>query len=196
LPLVFVFILPSPSPLVYPPYYPPWIQTKARWIEKQDWLTTDIPWAVAWYGHRQGVWLPLRYGGRNSGQESFYALNRLKPLRALYLTGQTLKNLDVQAIAQWRETESPDRDWTKFQAVARNLAAQLDQNPSQTKALSALKELFGLAQFHWVRGGGDDWESFVVGVMINQEVPTGFPLKWAPAGLWPEILLTEAERGG
>ena len=116
-------------------------------------------------------------------------------MRALYLTAQTLKTLDVQYLAQWRETESPDRDWTKFQAVARNLAGQLDQNASQNQALSALKELYGLAQFHWVRGGGEDWESFVVGVMINQEVPTGFPLKWAPAGLWPEILLTEAERG-
>jgi hypothetical protein len=196
LPLLLSFVLPSPSPLIYPPYYPPWIQAKARWIEKQEWLAADIPWAVAWYGHRQSVWLPLKYGSRHSGHEDFYALDRLQPLQGLYLTTHTLKTLDAQSIAAWRETVSEDRDWNKFTSLVRSLADKPAPNPSPGQWLAGLQELYNMAQLHWIRGGGEDWESFVVGVMINQEVPTGFPLKWAPAGLWPEIFLTDSERGG
>lgn len=195
-PLLLSFVLPSPSPVVYPPYYPPWIQAKSRWIEKQEWLAADIPWAVAWYGHRQSVWLPLKYGSRENKREDFYMLNRVRPLKGLYLTAQTLKTLDAQAVAQWRETETPDRDWNKFKTLVRSMADKLAANTNQNPLLSGLEELYELAQLHWIRGGGEDWESFIVGVMINQEVPTGFPLKWAPAGLWPEIFLTDSERGG
>jgi len=47
-PLILTFLSPSPSPIVYPPYYPPWIQEKAGYVEETDFILTDIPWAVAW----------------------------------------------------------------------------------------------------------------------------------------------------
>jgi hypothetical protein len=51
-----------------------------------------------------------------------------------------------------------------------------------------------LADKHWVRGTGANWESFLLGILVNREVPTGFPLKMAPLGIMPEIFLTDSER--
>jgi hypothetical protein len=191
LPLLLNMVLPAPSPIVYPPYYPPWIQAKSRWIEQGDWMAADIPWAVAWYGNRQSVWLPFRHGNRDNAREDFYALHALRPLRGLYLSAKTLEKMDTSAVVRWRESQDPDRDWTRFQALVNGLGAKLPKEQA-----SALRDLYRLADLHWIRGGGEDWESFVVGVIINQEVPTGFPLKYAPDGLWPEIFLTENEQGG
>ena len=40
-----------------------------------------------------------------------------------------------------------------------------------------------------------DWENFIlVGVYLSREVPSGFPLKQVPFGMFPELFLTESER--
>jgi len=40
-----------------------------------------------------------------------------------------------------------------------------------------------------------EWEAFLVaGAYSELEVPTGFPLKDAPFGLWPELFLVDSER--
>jgi hypothetical protein len=75
----------SGTPLAYPPYYPPEIQMSSAWLRPDELEMSDVPWAVAWYGHRQCVWLT-----RNIGDD-FYELNDyIKPVRALYLTPVTL----------------------------------------------------------------------------------------------------------
>ena len=69
----------------------------------------------------------------------------------------------------------------------------VDHNaPPQT--LEDLKSAYQLTQQNWVRGGGDDWSSFVLGIYIRGEVPEGFPLRNAPRGLEAEIFLTDSER--
>ena len=60
LPMVFVFLPPKTSPVAYPPYYPPAIQTVAGWLKENELAMSDVPWAVAWYGQRQCVWLTLK----------------------------------------------------------------------------------------------------------------------------------------
>lgn len=196
LPLLLTLISPHPSPVAYPPYYPPFVQEKARWIEENEWMAADIPWAVAWYGHRQSVWLPLKYTGQEPAKETFYELNRFKPLNGLYLTAKTLKTLDLHSIAQWRQAEGEDKDWPKYQALIKVVGQQLVRNETSGQNLDSLRDSYSLAEKHWnlVPGKGDDWESFVLGVFINQEVPTGFPLRSAPEMLQPEIFLTDSER--
>ena len=66
-------------PVVYPPYYPPDIQAR-RLDEGNELMMSDVPWAVAWYGHHQCVWLTLNC------QDEFFAINDyMKPVQALYL---------------------------------------------------------------------------------------------------------------
>jgi hypothetical protein len=85
LPMIFMFLSSKTVPVVYPPYYPPDIQRTAGWMKENELMMSDIPWAVAWYGQHQCVWLTL------DAQENFFAVNDyLKPVLALYLTPETI----------------------------------------------------------------------------------------------------------
>ena len=193
-PLILAFFGQHPSPVVYPPYSPPWIQSKADYIDGNRWVVSDIPWAVAWYGNRTGVWLPLKPGSATNVHESFYEVRNLHSTAALYLTAKTLKTIDTQAVLQWRHTEAEDKDWEAFRGLVLDLGEQLSRANVPDEALARLKQVYQASQKHWVRGGGETWESFVLGVVINQEVPAGFPLQKAPEPLWHEIFLTDSER--
>ncbi|HLZ54399.1 MAG TPA: hypothetical protein VKS19_07985, partial [Verrucomicrobiae bacterium] len=84
-PLIFALLPPRARPVVYPPYYPPDIQTIAGWMRPNELIMSDVPWAVAWYGQRQSVWLTMNY------QDDFFAINDyLKSVQALYLTPETM----------------------------------------------------------------------------------------------------------
>jgi 4-amino-4-deoxy-L-arabinose transferase-like glycosyltransferase len=45
-------------PFSFPPYWPPTIKTVAQLAQPDEWVTTDMPWATAWYGDRASLWLP------------------------------------------------------------------------------------------------------------------------------------------
>ncbi|MGH7993397.1 MAG: ArnT family glycosyltransferase, partial [Limisphaerales bacterium] len=66
-PLIFTLLPPRTRPVVYPPYYPPDIQAIAGWMRPNELIMSDVPWAVAWYGQRQSVWLTMNY------QDDFFA---------------------------------------------------------------------------------------------------------------------------
>jgi hypothetical protein len=197
LPLALSFATPPASSLAYPPYYPPSIAAKARYLQPGDWMMCDIPWAVAWYGDRKAVWLSLKpEGGPSGGGNSFHAIHQHKAIHGLYLTGETLKRLTAEAMVQWRQTDMPDKDWDRFRAQIKAIASAQGPNNEKEKdaLLDPLMEMYSLTEKHWVRGGGHDWQSFVLGVLVTGEVPTGFPLRRAPERLGPEIFLTDSER--
>jgi hypothetical protein len=84
-PLIMTLLPPKSSPSAYPPYYPPDIQKFSGWMQPDELVMSDIPWAVAWYGDRQCTWTTL------NAQSELYALNDyIKPVNALYLTLYTL----------------------------------------------------------------------------------------------------------
>jgi hypothetical protein len=85
LPMIFMLLLPKATPVVFPPYYPPDIQNTAGWMKENELMMSDVPWAVAWYGRHQCVWLTL------NAQDDFFAINDyIKPVQALYLTPETM----------------------------------------------------------------------------------------------------------
>ena len=94
LPLIYQFLPPTKSvPVTYPPYFPPLIQQSAGWMRENELMMSDIPWAVAWYGDRQCIWLSL------DAKDEFYAINDyLKDVRALYLSPKTM---DSQFVTDW-----------------------------------------------------------------------------------------------
>src|SRR6267142_5458536 len=94
LPMLFA-LLPSrtKSPLSYPPYHPPSIQRAANFAKPEELTMSDVPWAMAWYGQRQCIWLTPKT------QPDFYDINDLqKPVNVLYLTSITL---DSRIITDW-----------------------------------------------------------------------------------------------
>jgi hypothetical protein len=104
LPLLGTLVSRAPVPVTYPPYYPPDFQKLAGWMKKNELLMSDVPWAVAWYGHRQCLWLTL------DTQDDFYAVNdNLKPVSALYLSPESL---DVKMFSEG--LRAPENSWDKF----------------------------------------------------------------------------------
>src|ERR1039457_4668564 len=112
LPMIAALLPPKTSPVVYPPYYPPDIQQTASWMGNNELMMSDVPWAVAWYGRRQCVWLTL------NAQDDFNTINYwLKPVQALYLTPETM---DSRFVSDW--VKSRDYSWGGFilQVVTQN----------------------------------------------------------------------------
>jgi hypothetical protein len=103
LPLFFT-LWSNARPVVYPPYYPPEIQQTARWMQPDELMMSDIPWAVAWYGDRQCVWNTL------DAQSDFFAINDyMKPVQAIYLTPLTM---DGKFVSDW--VQARDFSWGNF----------------------------------------------------------------------------------
>lgn len=104
LPILLVFLPPKPIPVAYPPYYPPRIQQIAGYMKEHELLMSDIPWAVAWYGKRQCMWLTL------TAQGEFFSVNDTqKPIRGLYLTPKTM---DARFLSDW--ITAGERSWGTF----------------------------------------------------------------------------------
>lgn len=195
-PLLLTLLAPHPSPLAYPPYYPPWIQQKASAVEQNAAIMSDIPWAVAWYGRRPAVWFSLKYFDQTSStrKEDFSAVDNLRSLHGLYFSAKYLKVMDIKALSEWSAKETPDVDWEMVRKMVTELGQSLIGQNVKPTDLDVLRRLYGLIENNWVRGGGNDWESFVLGIFVKREVPAGFPLRRSVGGLMPEIFLTESER--
>jgi hypothetical protein len=67
-------------------------------------MMSDIPWALAWYGNRKCVWL-----AQNAQSEFFAIHDYLKPVRALYLTPETMDN---RFLSQW--VRAGEKSWANF----------------------------------------------------------------------------------
>lgn len=103
-PLILALLPPKASPLVYPPYSPPVMQQTAGWMGEREMLMSDIPWAVAWYGKRQCVWVTMNW------RKEFYEINDYqKPVQALYLTQRTT---DSRFLSNWVRGEN--QGWATF----------------------------------------------------------------------------------
>jgi hypothetical protein len=71
------------TPAPHSPYTPRGIRTVAQFMRPEEFMVSDVPAAVAWYGDRQCGWLPL------DDDREFYQFNSLKPIKAVYLTERT-----------------------------------------------------------------------------------------------------------
>ena len=83
LPLLLAFLPPYPR-TIPPPYYPPRIQQFAQYLSGPELMMSDIPWAVAWYGGRQCVWLT-----GNLRTELYEIDTYEKPINGLYVSTRT-----------------------------------------------------------------------------------------------------------
>jgi hypothetical protein len=87
--------------VAYPPYYPPIIQKVSLSMRENELMMSDVPWAVAWYGRRQCMWLTL-----NAQSEFFAVSDYMKEVNALYLTPVTM---DAHFLSDW--VKAGDQSW-------------------------------------------------------------------------------------
>ncbi len=57
-PMALTLTTPSAMYYSFPPYMPPLIKAYGQFAEPDEWVTSDMPWATAWYADRASVWLP------------------------------------------------------------------------------------------------------------------------------------------
>ena len=102
LPLVLRLLPPRNIAFEYPPYYPPYIQMVSDWLEPDELMMSDMPWAVAWYGNRQCIWTTLDVGV--TAKDDFYRINDdHKAIRGLYLTPITTNRRYLSEMRQGQE---------------------------------------------------------------------------------------------
>jgi hypothetical protein len=111
LPVMFSFLPPRALPVAYP-YLPPVIKEVAGWMKEDELAMSDIPWAVAWYGHRQCVWLtlrPLPDPKDQSNHEDFLAISDYqKPICLLLVSPLAMHG---PLLTQWSPN---DLTWANF----------------------------------------------------------------------------------
>jgi hypothetical protein len=57
-PIVISFLQAGSNYYNYPPYLPPYLAYLSRLSPIESWVTSDMPWATAWYGDHPSLWLP------------------------------------------------------------------------------------------------------------------------------------------
>ncbi len=97
---LLMLLVPSRVGAPYPPYYPPFIKHVATLVRPSELLCTDMPWATAWYGHRDSLLLPL-------SMDEFYAINdNTRRISGLYFTTLTRDRAYVRELLT-----GPYRNW-------------------------------------------------------------------------------------
>jgi hypothetical protein len=129
-PLILSFLTPRQIPIVYPPYYPPEIQRIAAWLGKSELMMSDMPWAVAWYGKRQCLWLTL-----DTKLDFFKVNDYLKPIHALYLTPLTLNGHFRSLLSELARPE--ENGWGSF-ILAGTIKSEIPRDFPLRKAPSGL----------------------------------------------------------
>jgi hypothetical protein len=92
LPLLWTVVAKVPV-VHFPPYYPPDIQKVSGWMQPDELMMSDVPWAVAWYGDRKCVWDTLNPQSEFTALNEFLAVNspaHVQLIRGIYLTTLTL----------------------------------------------------------------------------------------------------------
>jgi hypothetical protein len=57
-PMIFTLSSPKGAVYAFPPYMPPLIKIFGQFSAPGEWVTSDMPWATAWYADRPSLWLP------------------------------------------------------------------------------------------------------------------------------------------
>ncbi|MFZ2641296.1 MAG: glycosyltransferase family 39 protein [Verrucomicrobiia bacterium] len=132
-----------PAGRMQPPYYPPALAQIAGGLEPQEFMVSDQPWAVAWYGDRCCVWLPYTI-------DQFYKVNDLhRHISAMLLTPVTLNNrllTDVMA-GEWRPW-SPVLGFMEFPRDFPLRAGRLLVGPDLTPVSWKLFEVMKIKDLH------------------------------------------------
>ena len=100
LPLVLKLLPPPTNPIVSP-YFPPGLQGIGTLTKTNDLTVSDIPWAMAWYGQRNSVWLPVKM------EPDFFEIHQEKPIETLHLSRKELEKLDSRDLSHFHQTGEP-----------------------------------------------------------------------------------------
>lgn len=165
LPMILFLLPPRNSPIVFP-YLPNYISGAASFTRPDELMMSDVPWAVAWYGNRQCVWLNIR------GKPDL-AAPTLEAIRAS--AAETVRNADFYRINDNQK------------AIQALLISRVTLGPGTV----GLPDWLGGGEDNW----GDFMVLCGINNSNQRPIaPPGFPLTYLQRG-WPtQFLLTARPR--
>jgi hypothetical protein len=180
----------SELPFSYPPYFPPAIQEAGRFSKPDGLIMSDMPWAVAWYGQAQSVWLTQRVAPTirelrspdqmTAAPEDFFSIHDYeKPIDALFLSRVTLDKLDSRSLAP--AAFNGQQTWGTLYFYTM-LSFPRDRSRPWPAPVN-LPIFTSLAQT-----SGD-----TLSLAADKQVPS-FPLRYWQQGGWPDFLLLTASQ--
>jgi hypothetical protein len=128
LPFVLTLLPPKTPVVAWPPYNAGDIGQICDWMEPNEMVMSDIPWAVAWYGDRQCVWTTVNFSHEFVSMNDF-----IKPVNALYLS---LETLDAKLTSEC--IDGPFDNWGNFALKAMSPGHHL---PEQFPLTYSTKEI-------------------------------------------------------
>jgi hypothetical protein len=81
--MILTLVVGQAAKIQWPPYVPPFIAILHKWYGPDELLSSDMPWAVAWYANRKCLLLPETIRGFNEISD-YGTLG--SPIVGLYLT--------------------------------------------------------------------------------------------------------------
>jgi 4-amino-4-deoxy-L-arabinose transferase-like glycosyltransferase len=101
-PMLITLLIGQNSRIQWPPYVPPFITVLGTWFGPKELLSSDMPWAVAWYANRKCLLIP----------ETVKALTEISdfttlgsPISGLYLTPISGRTEFLSLV------KGPSKDW-------------------------------------------------------------------------------------
>jgi len=79
-PMLVTLTPPGEPTFRYPPYFPPVIRLATSWLEPNEVMMSDMPWATAWYGNRISLWMPMEL------KDFYYIHDYINPISGFLLT--------------------------------------------------------------------------------------------------------------
>jgi len=99
LPMFLTLFAGQKRAVQWPPYVPPYIAILGQWFQPNEAISSDMPWAVAWYAQRKSLLLP-------EDPNTFIRISDYDilgaPIRGLYLTPVTGDQPFLRTIAMGR----------------------------------------------------------------------------------------------
>jgi 4-amino-4-deoxy-L-arabinose transferase-like glycosyltransferase len=102
IPMILTLLTGQQARIQWPPYVPPFISVLQTWFKPQELLSSDMPWAVAWYANRKCLLIPETVRQFNEISD-FGSLST--PIVGLYLTpvsaGESFMDLLKGSYKDW-----------------------------------------------------------------------------------------------
>lgn len=151
LPLILKLLPPRMPAMVYPPYRPDFIQAFTSFLNPDELMMTDMPWATAWYGQRDSVWTSNRVVDEK-GDDFFNINDNQRTIKAIYIS-------PISADSPMRSSfiRDPDFAWGRFYMDALLLQQMPNGFPLKYMMPGGLLEAghFFLTDWpRWTRKGG------------------------------------------